>query len=222
MEIRRDRRKAVSAVSATSHAPLEDAHRAIDPPPVRPPPAAGAALRSADAWLRAIAGAAAFALVAGGTPPTAVALALVGVASWLGCAPRGASIAALLVVGLAASARWDGAAAFLAIAACALRVRIHFGPAGAWLREVRGLEQRRFAALVATGLARARGGADALRIAGDHYEREGAARSALAAIGAVPSRWLDPVLGASAWIGTHVQRWPRLRDVLERRAAQSL
>ena len=207
-------------MSTTSHAPIEHARRAIDPPPVRPPSAAGAALRSADAWLRAIAGAAAFTLAVDATPPTALALALVGGVSWLDCAPRGASIATLLVVGLIAAAQWTGAAAFLAIAACALRVRVHFGPAGGWLREVRRLEMRRFAALVATGLARARGGANSLHVAGDHYEREGAARSGLAAIGAVPSPWLAPVLGSSERLGTWLRRWPHLRDRLERRAAR--
>lgn len=203
-------------MTATSHVPIEHAHRAIDPPPVRPPAAAGAALRSADAWLRAIAGASAFSLALDGTTPTAIALVGVGVASWLGCAPRRASIATLLVVGLAAAVRWNGAAAFLAIAACALRVRLHAGTAGSWLAEVRALEQRRLAALVATGLARARGGADALRVAGDHYEREGAARAALAGIGATPSPRLGSVLGCAERVGTGLQRWPKLRDRLAR------
>lgn len=203
-------------MSATSHAPLEDAHRAIDPPPARPPATTGAALRSSDAWLRAIAGGAAFTLAADGSLPSALVLVLVGVASWLGCAARGVSIATLLLVAVAAASRWHAAAACLAIAACALRVRIHFGPAGAWLREVRGLEQLRFAALVATGLARARGGPDALHVAGDRYEREGAARAALAAIGAIPSGLLAPVLRASEWLGLRLRGWPQLRDRFER------
>jgi hypothetical protein len=208
-------------MSATSHAPFEDAQRAIDPPPVRPPHGAGAAVRSADAWLRAIAGAAAFTLALDARTPTALALTIVGITSWFGCAGRGASVATLVVVGLASAAQWSGAAAFLAIAACALRVRLHFGPAGAWLREVRGLEQRRLAALVATGLARARGGADALQVAGDHYERDGEARRALAAIGAVPSPWLTPALGASERLGIRLRNRPQLRDRLERRAART-
>lgn len=208
-------------MSVTPHAPIEHAHRAIDPPPVRPPTATGAGLRIADAWLRAISGAAAFALVSDAAAPAALALIAVGVVAWLGCAPRGASIAALLAVGIAAAMHWSGAAAFLAVAACALRVRLHFGPAATWLREVHGLEMRRFAATVATGLARSRGGADALRIAGDHYEREGAARGALAAIGATPSPWLGAVLGLSEWLGTRLRRWPKLRDRLERRAARA-
>lgn len=206
-------------MSVTPHAPIEHAHRAIDPPAVRPPTATGAGLRSADTWLRAISGAAAFALAADASAPAAFALIAVGAATWLGCAPRGASIAALLAVGLAAAVHWSGAAAFLAVAACALRVRLHFSPAAAWLREVHGLEMRRFATTVATGLARSRGGPDALRVAGDHYEREGAARAALAAIGATPSPWVAPVLGLSERLGTRLRRWPRLRDRLERRAA---
>jgi hypothetical protein len=99
-------------------------------------------------------------------------------------------------------------------------VRLHFGPAGAWLREVRGFEQRRFAALAATGLARAGGGPDALRRAGDHYEREGVARAEMAAIGATPSGMLAPVLGTSEWLGRRLGGWPRLSERLERRATR--
>lgn len=207
-------------MSATSHTPIEDAHRAIDAAPARPPPATGAGLRSADAWLRGIVGAAAFALAPAAPTPAALALLALGGATWLGCAARGVSIATLLVVGMAATAQWDAAAAFLTIAAGALRVRVQLGPGGAWLREVRALERRRLAARVATGLARARDGADALHAAGDHYEREGMARSALASIGAAPAIWPVPALGAGERVGRWLRRWPELRDRLERRSAQ--
>lgn len=125
---------------------------------------------------------------AGGLPP-GVGRALraidsgslvVAIGAWLGVA-MGAELRALALV---ASAVW---------------MAIQSSQAGRWLRSVWRFEAVRARALVTTGLARAdhrRGVPGALARAGDAYEREGRARSALRGLGAEPSRalgWLRPI-----------------------------
>jgi hypothetical protein len=91
-----------------------------------------------------------------------------------------------------------------ALAASAAWVGIQLSPAGCWLRSVRRLEWVRAQALVRTGLARAghrRGSPGALSRAGDAYERDGHARSALRALGAEPSRAVGWLLGIAEQLG---------------------
>jgi hypothetical protein len=104
-----------------------------------------------------------------------------------------------------------------------LRLRIHAGGAGSWLREVRLLELRRAAALAATGFALAQhraGDAAAITRAGDLYEREGRARSALAALGATPAAALALVRGAAQSAGRALAGWPGLLGRVEAGAAR--
>jgi hypothetical protein len=212
-------------VANTRFEPLDDTQSAIDPPPGRPPTQAGAGARSADAWLRSIAAASALALAAHAAQAShssgwmALVLAVAAVSCWLGAAPRTTTLA-IAVAGEPIAASSAGAAAtLLFVSVCGARLGLQLGAAGPWLRDVRRCEARRARALVATGLARSRPDAAARTAAGDHLEREGVARRALAALGATPSRWLDPLLPAAEGVGKLLRGLPRVRDALERAAA---
>jgi len=200
----------------------DEALRAIDAPVESPPLAAAAATRSAEGGLRLIAGAASLALAAHAHGGTALALVGLAMASLAGVAPRFTAIATALAGVTVASGRWGTAAAVLLAGVCALWLRLQRGSSGAWLGAVRRLERQRARALVAAGLARSQRselGEAALARAGDHYEREGAARRRLAELGATPVRWLGPVLGCAEQLGRALP--DRVRDALERAASEA-
>lgn len=203
-----------------STSPIEDAHSAIDPPAGRPPAETGAALRSADAALRIVLGLAWLALAQQAHPQLGTkALAICATLSLLGVAPRAVAAAGTLLAAVIAPATWSLGAALGLIAIGLLRLRMHAGGAGPWLRDVRHLERRRAAALAATGFALAQhraGDAAAITRAGDLYEREGRARSALAALGATPAAALAPVRGAAQSAGRVLAGWPGLVGRIER------
>jgi hypothetical protein len=199
----------------------DESARVIDAPARIPPLGTATATRAADAGLRVIAGVASIALAAQSRGGSALGLALLGAASLLGVAPRTTALAIALGGGVIASAHWGDPAALLLAGLCALRLRLHTGSTGAWLDAVRRLERSRAFALVATGLARSRRsetGDAALGEAGDHYEREGAARRRLAELGATPSPWLAPALGSAERLGAALRSFPRLRERLEQAA----
>ncbi|MDJ0866035.1 MAG: hypothetical protein QNK03_08005 [Myxococcota bacterium] len=206
----------------------------IDPRAGPPPNATGTALRRVDTAMRFAAGAGWLWIAAGGgrdeasllwwdAPPfleplLRLGLAVCGVASGLGIAPR-TSAAAGGLAWLATAPRAVGPLGWIAVAGIAAgRLALHASAAGGWLRRVGRLESERAGALVATGLARASGDGDALRRAGDAYEREGRARGALGAIGAEPSRGLTLLLPVAERLGRILNRSPRLRALLERRS----
>ena len=197
--------------------PIEDAHSAIDPPAGLPPAEIGTALRGADAAIRAILAVAWIALALRAPAPLEVAtLAGLALLSLLGIAPRSVTVLGTAFAAWVATAVWSvGAAIGLALLG-ALRLRIHLGGAGRWLRDVRRIEWRRAAALVATGLALARPDAGALAVAGDRYEQEGRLRAALAARGARPAASLAPLSGWATRVGRALARWPGLLSALER------
>jgi hypothetical protein len=205
-----------------STGPFEEVRSAIDPLAGRPPAEIGAALRGADAALRGVLGLAWLALaLQAHSPFGAIGLAICAVLSLLGVAPRAVAAGGSLLAGLIAAAVGSIAAAAGLLALGALRLRIHAGGAGRWLRDVRRLEMRRAAALVATGfaLARHRSGDDAaLALAGDRYEQAGLARAALATLGATPSAALGSVRGAAQWTGRALAPWPSLLGRIERAA----
>ena len=198
---------------------IEVAHSAIDPPAGLPPAEIGTALRSSDAAFRTVLAGLWIAL-AFQAQSLLWTMALAGIAllSLLGIAPRASTVLGSAVAAWIATTVWSIGAAIGMILLGALRLRIHFGGAGRWLRDVRRLERRRAAALVATGLALARPDASALAVAGDRYEQEGRLRAALAARGARPAGVLAPL---TSW-GTHVARalgrWPSLVAAIERAA----
>jgi hypothetical protein len=192
---------------------------AIDAPPARPPAEAGDGARNADAWMRGILAAAALALAASVPAPAGIILAIAAVSAAIGVAPRATTLAIALVATPSAASQWSPAAALLLASVCAARMRLQLGATGRWLREVHRLETRRARAIAATGLARARRdelGDAALAAAGDCFERDGAARRELAAIGATPSRQLDPLLALGERLGRALRSLPRLRDALAR------
>jgi len=199
--------------------PLEDVRSAIDPPAGRPPAETGAALRSADAAVRSVLGLAWLALAQHAHPQLgANLLAISATLSLLGVAPRAVAAAGTLLVAAIAPASWSSGAALGLVALGLLRLHMHAGGAGPWLRDVRRLELRRAAALAATGFALAKhrsGDAASLARAGDLYEREGRARTALAAIGAHPSAALPPVRGAAQSAGRALAGWPGLLGRIE-------
>ncbi len=196
--------------------PFEDVRSAIDPPAGKPPIETGAALRNADAALRIVLALAWLALAQQAHASLgANLLALCALLSLLGVAPRAVAVAGSLLAVSIAPATWSLGAALGLLAIGALWLRMHAGGAGPWLRDVRRLELRRAAALAATGFALARrreGDAAAIAHAGDLYEREGRARSALAAIGATPAASLAPVRSAAHSVGRALARWPGLLD----------
>lgn len=201
-----------------STGPIEDAHSAIDPPAGLPPTEVGTALRATDSTFRAVIAATWIALAVQ-VQSSYWAAVLVGLAllSLFGIAPRlltvlGSGVAAWIAMGV-----WGVGAAVGLVALAVLRLRLHAGGAGRWLRDVRRLERRRAAALVATGIALASPGADALARAGDRYEQEGRLRAALAERGARPAA----LTSLSEWAtrGAHLlARWPRLLAAIERAA----
>jgi len=207
-----------------STSPFETARSVIDLPAGRPPTETGAALRSADAALRSVLGIAWLALAQHAHPQLgAKALAICATLSLLGVAPRAVATAGTLFTALIAPATWSLGAALCLVAIGLLRLRIHAGGAGSWLREVRLLELRRVAALAATGFALAQhraGDAAAITRAGDLYEREGRARSALAALGAAPAAALATVRGAAQSAGHALAGWPGLLGRLEAAASR--
>jgi hypothetical protein len=205
-----------------STGPFEQAHSAIDPPAGRPPAEIGAALRGADAALRGVLGLAWLAVaLQGHSRFGALALAICAALSLLGVAPRALAAAGTLLAAPIATATWGIAAAVGLFALGALRLRIHAGGAGRWLRDVRRLEVQRAAALAATGFALAKhrsGDGAALALAGDRYEREGRARAELATLGATPAATLGSVRGAAEWTGRALAGWPSLLCRIERTA----
>jgi hypothetical protein len=207
-----------------SNNPFEEARSAIDPPAGRPPAEIGAALRSADAALRIVLGLAWLALAQQAYPQLgATALAICATLSLLGVAPRALAAAGILLAAVIAPATWSLGAALGLVALGLLRLRIHAGGAGPWLRNVRRLELRRAAALAATGFALAQhraGDAAALTRAGDLYERAGRARSALAGLGATPAAALGPVRGAAQSAGRALAGWPGLLGRVEAAASR--
>jgi hypothetical protein len=205
-----------------STGPFEEARSAIDPPAGRPPAEIGAALRATDAALRGVLGVAWIAVAwQWHSPFGAMALAIAAAMSLLGVTPRAAATGGTLVAGLIAASIGSMAAAAVLLALGALRLRIHTSSAGRWLRDVRRLEVQRAAALVATGFALAKhrsGDGAALALAGDRYEREGRARAALAALGAMPAATLGSVRGAAEWTARALAGWPGLLCRIERTA----
>ncbi len=193
---------------------FEDVRSAIDPPAGRPPVETGGALRSAEAALRAVLGFAWLALALQAQPQLgAKALAIGATLSLVGVAPRAVATVGTLLAAAIAATTWNSGAALGLVALGLLRLRVHAGGAGPWLRDVRHLELRRAAALAATGFALAaqRPGDDAaLTHAGDLYEREGRMRSALAALGATPATALAPIRCAAQSIGRILSKWPVL------------
>jgi hypothetical protein len=205
-----------------STGPFEEVRSAIDPPAGLPPAEIGAALRGADAVLRGVLGLAWLA-VAFHTHSQfgAMGLAICAALSLLGVAPRAVTTGGMLLAGLIAPAIGSVGAAAGLLALGALRLRIHAGGGGRWLRDVRRLELRRAAALAATGFALAKhrpGDGSALASAGDRYEREGRARAALATLGATPAATLGSVRGAAPWTGRALAGWPSLLGRIERAA----
>ncbi len=200
-----------------SNDPLEETHPAIDPRAGLPPAEVGATLRGTDATLRIITAVAwiAVALRADSWLWTTILLGL-ALVSLLGVAPRAISVAGSVVAGWIAATAWGAAAAIGIVALGALRVRIHLGAAGRWLGDVRRLERRRAAALVATGLARAR--LDSGALAGDRYEEEGRLRAALAERGAQPASALAWIVDAATRAGLALGRWPKVRATIEQTA----
>jgi hypothetical protein len=203
---------------------FEDVHSAIDQPAGRPPAETGGALRSADAALRIALGLAWFALAQQAHPLFGVkALAVCATLSLLGVAPRAVAAVGTLLATWIAAATWSLGAALGLLAIGLLRLRMHAGGAGPWLRDVRRLELRRAAALAATGFALAQpsaGDAAAITRAGDLYEREGRARAALAALGATPAAALGPVRGAAQSVGRALAKWPGLLGRIEAAASR--
>jgi len=199
-----------------SNDPLEEAHSAVDPLAGLPPAAIGAALRETDAALRVVMAVAWIALALRAPLLWSPILAGLALLSLLGVAPRALTVVGTAVAAWIATAAWSLGAAVGLVALGALRLRIHLGRAGRWLRDVRRLERRRAAALVATGLARARPDSGAL--AGDRYEEEGRLRAALAARGARPSSALAPLCDAAARAGHALAGWPSLLAAIERTA----
>jgi hypothetical protein len=198
---------------------IEDARSAIDPPAGLPPAEIGTALRGADAAFRA---ALAVAWIALGLQAHAFlwmkVLAGLAVLSLVGIAPRLLTALGTAVAVWIATAVWSVGAAIGLVVLGALRLRLHLGGAGRWLRDVRRLERRRAAALVATGLALARPDAGALAVAGDRYEQEGRLRAALVARGARPAAVLAPLSGWATRVGHMLARWPGLFAALDRAA----
>jgi hypothetical protein len=200
----------------TANDPLEETHSAIDPRAGLPPAEIGAALRGVDTVSR---GVMAFAWIAAALQARSVLgstiLAGLALLSLLGVAPRGVTVVGTAFAAWIAAAAWGAGAALGLVALGALRLRLHLGGAGRWLRDVRHLERRRAAALVATGLARAR--PEAITLAGDRYEEEGRLRAALASRGAQPAA-LVSLCDASARAGRALARWPKLLAAIERAA----
>lgn len=202
-----------------STGPIEDAHSAIDPPPGLPPAEVGTALRASDATFRAVIAAAWIALALQVHASYWVAV-LVGLAlvSLFGIGPRLSTVLGSAVAAWIAASVWSVGAAIGLVALGVMRLRLHTGGAGRWLRDVRRLERRRAAALVATGIALASPEANTLAIAGDRYEQEGRLRASLAERGARPAAALAPL---SDWATRGAQllaRWPRLLAAIERAA----
>lgn len=202
-----------------STGPIEDAHSAIDPPAGLPPTEVGIALRATDAAFRVIIAAAWIALAL--QVPSFLwmkALGVLAVLSLFGIAPRLLTVLGSAVAAWIAIEVWSVGAAIGLVALAVLRLRLHAGGAGRWLRDVRRLERRRAAALVATGIALASPGSDALALAGDRYEQEGRLRASLAERGARPAAAIAPL---SDWATRGAQllaRWPRLLAAIERTA----
>ncbi len=144
------------------------------------------------------------------------ALGVLAVLSLLGFAPRTVTVLGSVLAAWIATTDWSVGAVIGLVVLGALRVHLHFSDAGHWLRDVRRLERRRAAALVATGLARARSDAQALARAGDRYEQEGRLRAALAARGARPAAVLAPLRDAATRAGHWLSRWPALFAAIER------
>ena len=213
-----------SSRGTMSTSPLEDVRSAIDPPAGKPPAETGAALRSADAAVRSVLGLAWLALAQQAHPQLGASLlAICATLSLLGVAPRAIAAAGTLLAAGIAPATWSIAAALGLVALGLLRLRMHAGGAGPWLRDVRRLELRRAAALAATGFALAKhrsGDAAAITRAGDLYEREGRARTALAAIGAKPAVALAPVRRAAQSAGRALAGWPGLLGRIEAAASR--
>ncbi|MBS1105261.1 MAG: hypothetical protein H6Q91_763 [Deltaproteobacteria bacterium] len=207
--------------------PFEEMRSAIDPPAGLPPAEIGAALRGSDAALRGVLGLAWLAVALHAQSRfAATGLAICAALSLLGVAPRAVATGGTLLAVLIATAIWSNGASIAAtamglVAFGALRLRIHAGGSGRWLRDVRRLELRRAAALAATGFALAKhrtGDGGALARAGDRYEREGRARAALATLGATPSAALGSVRGVAQWTARALARWPSLLGHIERAA----
>jgi hypothetical protein len=204
-----------------SNDPSENAHSAIDPPPGLPPAEIGTALRGVDRTRSRVIAIAWIALAL--QAPSLLwmkALGVLALLSLLGIAPRlltvlGSAVAAWLAIAIGSV----GAAIGLVLLGV-LRLRIHSGGAGRWLRDVRHLERRRAAALVATGLALARPDAGALAVAGDRYEQEGRLRAALEARGARPAGVLAPLSDWATRVGHLLSRWPGLLASIERAAVR--
>jgi hypothetical protein len=200
-----------------STGPTFDARSAIDPPAGLPPAEIGTALRASDAAFR-IALAAVWIALSLQAPSFLWMKALGGIAvlSLLGVAPRVLTVLGTAVAAWIATAVWSTGAAIGLVVLGALRLRIHFGGAGRWLRDVRRLEQRRAAALVATGIALARPDAGAPTVAGDRYEQEGRLRAALAERGARPAGALAPLTGWGTRMARALGHWPGLVAAIER------
>jgi hypothetical protein len=205
-----------------STGPFEELRSAIDPPAGLPPAEIGAALRGADAALRGVLGLAWLAVaLQSHSQFGAMGLAIAATLSLLGVAPRAVATGGTLLAGLLTPAVGSIGAAAGLLALGALRLHIHAGGAGRWLRDVRRLELRRAAALAATGFALAKhraGDSAALARAGDRYEREGRARAALATLGATPAATLGSVRGAAQSTGRALAGWPSLLARIERAA----
>jgi hypothetical protein len=199
--------------------PIEDARSAIDPPPGLPPAEVGTALRATDVAFRVVIAAAWIALAV--QVPSflwMMALGVLAVLSLFGIAPRLLTVLGSAVAAWFAVSVWSVGAATGLVALAVLRLRLHTGGAGRWLRDVRRLEWRRAAALVATGIALASPGADALARAGDRYEQEGRVRASLVERGARPAAALAPLSGWATRGAQLLARWPRLLAAIERAA----
>jgi hypothetical protein len=200
-----------------STGPIEAAHSAIDPPAGLPPAEIGTALRASEAAFRVALAAVWVALSL--RAPSLLWMGMldgIAVASLLGIAPRALTVLGTAVGAWIATTAWGAIAAIGTVVLGTLRLRIHFGAAGRWLRDVRRIERRRAAALVATGIALARPDASALALAGDRYEQEGRLRSALAARGARPAGALAPIAGWATRVAHALLRWPGLVAAIER------
>jgi hypothetical protein len=202
-----------------STGPIEDAHSAIDPPAGLPPAEVGTALRGTDATFRAVIAAAWMALAV--QQHSLVWMKVLGVLALLslfGIAPRLLTVLGTALAAGISVAVWSVGAAIGLVALGLLRLRLHAGAAGRWLRDVRRLERRRAAALVATGIALATPGAGALTLAGDRYEQEGRLRTSLADRGARPAAVLAPLSDWATRAAQVLARWPRLLAAIERTA----
>lgn len=205
-----------------STSPFEKVVSGVDPPAARPPAEIGTALRGTDAALRGVLGFA-WLIVAlqADVRCWALGLSICAALSLLGVAPRALAAGGTVLAASIATANWGMEATMALLAFGALRLRVHAGGAGRWLRDVRRLEVQRAAALAATGFALAKhrsGDGAALALAGDRYECEGRARAALATLGAKPAGSLRLLRGAAEWTGRALAGWPRLLCRIERTA----